>query len=86
MLPQVNRVAVGKRPAAQAEKRSLFLSAVTNGVIAVPIMVVMMLMAMRADIMGPFVITRRLTFLGWLATAAMAMAMMVLAMLATWRE
>jgi len=84
VLPQVNRVAVGKRPAAQAEKRSLFLSAVTNGVIAVPIMVVMMLMAMRADIMGPFVITRRLTFLGWLATAAMAM--MVLAMLATWRE
>ena len=57
-----------------------------NGVIAVPIMVLMMLMAMRADIMGPFVITRRLTFLGWLATAAMAMAMMVLAMLATRRE
>ena len=64
--------------------KALFWSAVTNGVIAVPIMVVMMLMAMRADIMGPFVITRRLTFLGWLATAAMAM--MVLAMLATWGE
>ena len=64
--------------------KALFWSAVTNGVIAVPIMVVMMLMAMRADIMGPFVISRRLTFLGWLATAAMAM--MVLAMLATWGE
>ena len=62
--------------------KALFWSAVINGVIAVPIMSVMMLMAVRKDIMGPFVITRRLKILGWLATAAMAVA--VLAMLVTW--
>ncbi len=64
--------------------KALFWSAVINGVIAVPIMAVMMLMAMRVDIMGPFVITRRLMVLGWLATATMAIV--VLAMLATWGQ
>ena len=61
--------------------KALFWSAVINGVIAVPIMVVMMLMATRADVMGPFVIKRRLKFLGWLATAAMALVVVI--MLAT---
>ncbi|WP_301101161.1 divalent metal cation transporter [Propionivibrio sp.] len=37
--------------------KALFWSAVINDVISVPIMVVMMLMAVRADIMGIFVIT-----------------------------
>jgi NRAMP (natural resistance-associated macrophage protein)-like metal ion transporter len=64
--------------------KALFWSAVINGVVAVPIMAVMMLMAMRVDIMGPFVITRRLTVLGWLATATMAIV--VLAMFATWGQ
>jgi NRAMP (natural resistance-associated macrophage protein)-like metal ion transporter len=62
--------------------KALFWSAVINGVISVPIMIVMMLMAVRPDIMGEFVITRRLTILGWVATASMAIV--VLAMLATW--
>ena len=61
--------------------KALFWSAVINGVIAVPIMVVMMLMATRAEVMGPFVIKRRLKFLGWLATTAMALV--VATMLAT---
>ncbi|HKB82043.1 MAG TPA: Nramp family divalent metal transporter [Burkholderiales bacterium] len=61
--------------------KALFWSAVINGVIAVPIMIVMMLMATRAEVMGPFVIKRRLKFLGWLATAAMALV--VVTMLAT---
>ena len=60
---------------------SLF-AAVINGVIAVPIMTVMMLMAVRQDIMGQFAITRRLTVLGWLATAIMAMVVAAMAM--TW--
>jgi len=64
--------------------KALFWSAVINGVVAVPIMAVMMLMAVRVDIMGPFVITRGLTVLGWLATATMAIV--VLAMLATWGQ
>ncbi len=62
--------------------KALFWSAVINGVISLPIMVVMMLMAVRADIMGDFVITRRLAILGWLATASMTVV--VAAMLVTW--
>jgi Mn2+/Fe2+ NRAMP family transporter len=62
--------------------KALFWSAVINGVIAVPIMAVMMLMAARADIMGNFTVKRRLKVLGWIATCAMAAA--VVAMFATW--
>ena len=62
--------------------KALFWSAVINGVISLPIMVVMMLMAVRADIMGDFVITRRLASLGWLATASMTVV--GAAMLVTW--
>jgi NRAMP (natural resistance-associated macrophage protein)-like metal ion transporter len=62
--------------------KALFWSAVINGVVAVPIMVVMMLMAVREDIMGRFVVTRRLAILGWLATATMAFV--VLAIPVTW--
>ena len=45
-----------------------------NGVISVPIMVVMMLMAARPEIMGRFIIRRELKILGWLATLIMALA------------
>jgi Mn2+/Fe2+ NRAMP family transporter len=62
--------------------RALFWSAVLNGVIAVPIMVVMMLLADDAKVMGGFTVTRRLKALGWLATGTMAAA--VAAMFATW--
>jgi Mn2+/Fe2+ NRAMP family transporter len=44
-------------------------------------MAVMMLMAVRPEVMGRFVIKRRLRFLGWLATTVMALA--VAAMLLT---
>jgi len=54
--------------------KALYWSAVINGVISVPIMVVMMLMAVRSDIMGRFVISTRLKVLGWLATLMMAAA------------
>jgi NRAMP (natural resistance-associated macrophage protein)-like metal ion transporter len=64
--------------------KALFWSAVINGVVSVPVMLVMMLMAVRKDIMGKFVITRRIAILGWLATASMALV--VLAMLATWGQ
>ncbi|MET0217923.1 MAG: Nramp family divalent metal transporter [Burkholderiales bacterium] len=53
--------------------KALFWSAVINGIVAVPVMVVMVLMASRGDIMGDFTLTRRLAALGWLATGAMAM-------------
>jgi Mn2+/Fe2+ NRAMP family transporter len=61
--------------------KALLWSAVVNGVIAVPIMVVMMLLAVKPDVMGPFVVKRRLLVLGWFSTAVMAAA--VIAMLAT---
>jgi NRAMP (natural resistance-associated macrophage protein)-like metal ion transporter len=51
--------------------KELFWSAVINGVIAVPIMVVMMLLASRSATMGVHVIGKRLRWLGWMATAAM---------------
>jgi NRAMP (natural resistance-associated macrophage protein)-like metal ion transporter len=54
--------------------RALYWSAVVNGVISVPIMVVMMLMAVHPDVMGQFVISRQLKALGWLATLMMASA------------
>ncbi len=52
--------------------KELFWSAVLNGVIAVPIMAVMMLLSTRRATMGEHVIGRRLRWLGWLATASMA--------------
>ena len=61
--------------------KELFWSAVINGVIAVPIMVVLMLLAGQERVMGQFVIRRRLRHLGWLATATMAVA--VIAMFVT---
>jgi NRAMP (natural resistance-associated macrophage protein)-like metal ion transporter len=61
--------------------KALFWSALINGVIAVPIMAVMMLLAVRPHVMGPFTIKPRLKRLGWLATGVMAAA--VTAMLVT---
>ena len=61
--------------------KALLWSAVVNGIIAVPIMVVMMLLAVKPDVMGPFVVKRRLLVLGWISTGVMAAA--VVAMLAT---
>ena len=58
--------------------KALYWSAVINGVISVPIMVVMMLMAGRSAIMGRFVIRGRLRVLGWGATGAMALAVLAM--------
>ena len=58
---------------------ALYWSAVINGVVAVPVMVMMMVMASREQVMGELVIRGSLKFLGWLATILMGAA--VLAML-----
>jgi Mn2+/Fe2+ NRAMP family transporter len=58
--------------------RELFWSAVINGVIAVPIMAVMMLLASRPSVMGAHVIGRRLRRMGWVATAAMGLTVLAL--------
>jgi NRAMP (natural resistance-associated macrophage protein)-like metal ion transporter len=62
--------------------KALFWSAVINGMVAVPLMVIIMLMAMRRDVMGPFVLPRALWAMGWLCTGAMAVAVAI--MFATW--
>jgi NRAMP (natural resistance-associated macrophage protein)-like metal ion transporter len=61
--------------------KALYWSAVVNGVISVPIMAVVMLLASRPSVMGELVISRRLRALGWVCTGVMAAA--VLAMFAT---
>jgi NRAMP (natural resistance-associated macrophage protein)-like metal ion transporter len=54
--------------------RMLLWAAMVNGVISVPIMAVMMLLAVKPAVMGSFVISTRLRVLGWLATSVMAAA------------
>jgi len=54
--------------------QELLWSAVLNGLVAVPIMVVMMKLASRPSLMGPFVLSDRLRRIGWLATGVMALA------------
>jgi Mn2+/Fe2+ NRAMP family transporter len=54
--------------------KALVWSAVLNGVIVVPIMVAMMIVASRPKIMGAFVAARWQLVLGWGATAVMAAA------------
>ncbi|BEU28372.1 divalent metal cation transporter [Paraburkholderia sp. 22B1P] len=62
--------------------KSLYWSAVLNGVVAVPVMVAMMLLAMRKDIMAGFTLPLTLRVLGWIATIVMATT--VVAMAITW--
>ena len=54
--------------------KALLWAAIVNGVVSVPIMALMMVLAVYPARMGPFVVKRRLKFLGWLATAVMAVA------------
>ncbi len=61
--------------------RMLVWAAMVNGIIAVPIMGVMMLLAAKPAVMGPFVIGARLKALGWLATAVMAAAVLAMVVL-----
>ena len=53
-------------------------SAVINGVLAVPVMVLLMLMANHRNVMGRFVIGGPLYWLGWLSTAAMALSVVAM--------
>ena len=53
--------------------QELFWSAVINGVVSVPIMAILMLLASRPDVMGEHVISRRVRWLGWAATVCMAL-------------
>jgi NRAMP (natural resistance-associated macrophage protein)-like metal ion transporter len=54
--------------------KALFWSAVINGVVSVPVMVMMMLLGANKLVMGEFTLSRGLKAVGWLATAVMAVA------------
>jgi Mn2+/Fe2+ NRAMP family transporter len=58
--------------------RALVWSAVVNGVISVPIMVVMMWIGQSRRIMGELTMSRRHRFFGWAATGVMAIAVVVM--------
>ncbi|WP_298215089.1 NRAMP family divalent metal transporter [Acidocella sp.] len=58
--------------------KALVWSAVINGVVAVPVMAVMMLLAARCDIMGPFAVRGTLKVFGWLATGLMALVVVAM--------
>lgn len=58
--------------------KALVLSAQINGVIAVPIMAVMMMLAHNRKIMGKFTLTPRHTVLGWMGVAVMAVAVVAM--------
>ena len=62
--------------------KALFWSAVINGVVAVPVMGLMMHMASRKVIMGQFTLPLPLKLVGWVATLVMTAA--AIGMFATW--
>jgi Mn2+/Fe2+ NRAMP family transporter len=54
--------------------KALFWSAVINGVVAVPLMVVIILLVSKKSVMGAFTVSRPFIILGWIATAVMGAA------------
>jgi NRAMP (natural resistance-associated macrophage protein)-like metal ion transporter len=58
--------------------KALYWTAVVNGVLAAPLMAVMVLISSNPHIMGRFVISWPLRVVGWTATAAMAAASVAL--------
>jgi Mn2+/Fe2+ NRAMP family transporter len=62
--------------------QALFWTAVINGVVAVPLLIVIMLMASRRQVMRQFVIPRYLKWGGWLTAAFMSAS--AIAMFALW--
>jgi NRAMP (natural resistance-associated macrophage protein)-like metal ion transporter len=57
---------------------ALYWSAVVNGVLAVPVMVLLMFMVRRRDVMGKFLVGGPLFWLGWLSTATMAVCVIAM--------
>jgi NRAMP (natural resistance-associated macrophage protein)-like metal ion transporter len=54
--------------------KALFWSAVINGVVAVPLMVVIILLVSKKSVMGAYVASRPIVILGWIATLVMGAA------------
>jgi Mn2+/Fe2+ NRAMP family transporter len=54
--------------------RALVWAAVINGIVAVPVMTLLMRIAVNARVMGRFTVSGPVLWLGWLATGVMAAA------------
>src|SRR4029078_2436150 len=54
--------------------RALYWSAVINGLLAPPVMVLLMLLVRKERVMGKLIVEGWLYWLGWLATVAMALS------------
>ena len=54
--------------------KALFWSAVINGVVAVPLMAVIIVLVSRKSVMGAYTANRKIVILGWIATAIMGAA------------
>lgn len=52
--------------------KALYWSAVVNGVLAAPVMVILMVLVRRPKVMGKLVVIGPLYWLGWASTIAMA--------------
>ena len=63
--------------------KALFWAAILNGVVAAPLMGIIMIMAASKKVMGQFVIPLHLRAMGWLATAVMMCA--CIGVFVTWR-
>lgn len=58
--------------------KALYWSAVINGVVSVPIMVAMMLLAANRQVMGALTVRRKTRFLGWGSVAVMGVAVFMM--------
>jgi Mn2+/Fe2+ NRAMP family transporter len=54
--------------------KALFWSAVINGIVAVPLIAVIILLVSKKSVMGAFVVSRPFLILGWIAAAVMGAA------------
>ena len=64
--------------------KALFWSAVINGVVAAPVMVLMMHLSSHRPAMGDFKLSPGLAVMGWIATGVMAVA--AISLIATWGQ
>ncbi|WP_277183675.1 NRAMP family divalent metal transporter [Caballeronia sp. BR00000012568055] len=61
--------------------RALFWSAVINGLVAVPLMIVVIVLVSSTAVMGPYVASKPVRFLGWIATAVMGVSALAMFLL-----
>ena len=54
--------------------KALFWSAIINGIVAVPLMIVIIVLVSKPSVMGPYTASRPVLALGWIATAVMSAA------------